>query len=83
MMELHARQVGWYREQQQGLGEYWTGERAKILAQAALDDPPPVEGLPDAGPDERREVLRGQAAELAERCVGLRYDWPIQAVSHA
>lgn len=78
LTELHARQVAWYREQQEGLGTYWAGEREKFLALAALDNPPPVEGLPDAGPDERREALRQQADELAARCASLRFSWPIE-----
>lgn len=85
LMDLHARQIAWYREQQQGLGTYWAGEREKLLALAALDNPPPVEGLPDAGPDERRKVWDQQADELAERIASLRFEWPIAplAVAHA
>lgn len=81
LMELHTRQVGWYRERQEGLGTYWAGEREKLLAQAVLDDPPAVEGLPDASPDERREALRQQADELAARVASLRFSWPIEVLS--
>lgn len=83
--ELHQAQIGWYREYAEGLGTYWAKQRAEFLAHAGRDNPPPVEGLPDAGPDERREVWRQHAVELAERIASLRYEWPIAplAVTHA
>jgi DNA polymerase-3 subunit epsilon len=80
LTELHTRQIGWYREQAEGLGDWWTRKRAELLADVGLDNPPSVESLPDAGPDERREVLRQQADELATKVASLQFSWPIAEV---
>lgn len=75
--QLHERQIGWYRQQAEGLGEYWTKARSQCLANADLDVPPPLPELPDAGPDERRQVLREQADEFERRIASLRFEWPL------
>lgn len=79
--EVHAGQVDWYREQQRGLGEWWAKEREQFLAYASTDDPPPLPELPDAEPDERRQVWREQADERTARIASLRFSWPIEVPS--
>jgi DNA polymerase-3 subunit epsilon len=76
--ELHAAQVDWYAESTKSLGEYWAKQRLQRLAEADQPVPPPLPELPDASDDERRQVLREQADELAERIAGLRFSWPIE-----
>jgi DNA polymerase III subunit epsilon len=77
-MELHDAQAIWYREQTEGLAAHWEQERLQRLAEADQDVPPPLPELPDASDDERRQVLREQADELAEKIAGLRFSWPIE-----
>jgi DNA polymerase III subunit epsilon len=75
--QLHAAQVGWYREQGESLGTYWLTQAAERRAQSARDVPPLLEEFPDADVDERRKVLREQAVEFDARVAGLAYSWPI------
>lgn len=75
--QLHAAQVGWYRQQQEGLGEYWGKEREQCLAKAAMDVPPALPELPDAGDDERRQLWQDQADDYAQRITSLRFSWPL------
>lgn len=74
LAEVHAGQVGWYREQSEGLGDYWRKAAEQKRAEAARDVPPGDEGL---GPDERREVLLAEVAELEEKIASLRFEWPV------
>jgi DNA polymerase III subunit epsilon len=75
--DLHTAQADWYREWVEGLGDYWAKESHRLRGVADRDEPPAVEGLPDATADERRVALRQQADELDQRAAGLTYDWPI------
>lgn len=79
--ELHTAQVGWYAEQSKSLGEYWEKSRLQCLAEADLPEPPPLPELPDAGPDERRQVIREQAAELERKIASLTFSWPLVGAS--
>lgn len=81
--DLQGWQAARYREQAEHLGEWWTQESDRIRAGARKDVPPPVEGLPDADADERREVLLRQADELAAKVAGLRFEWPIATLEPA
>ncbi len=72
--EVHAGQVGWYAEQSRSLGEYWARAAEEKRVQADRDDPPGDDGL---GPDERRQVLLDEAAELEQRISTLRTEWPL------
>lgn len=76
--QIHQASIGWYREQAQGLGEYWAQQRLQRLAEADQPVPPALPELPDASDDERRQVLREQAEELAEKIASLRFSWPIE-----
>lgn len=73
--ELHTAQVGWYAEQAVGLATYWRGQANERVHQAGLDCPPGDSGL---GVDERREVLRQEAAELREQADGVSTHWPVR-----
>ncbi|GGM53781.1 exonuclease domain-containing protein [Dactylosporangium sucinum] len=72
--DLHDRQIQWYAEQSKSLGEYWQREANEKRAQAGRGLPP---GDADLGPDERRQVLLDEAAELEQRIASLRFEWPI------
>lgn len=75
--QLHERQVRWYAEQAISLGEYWEKSRLQCLTEADMDVPPVLPELPDAGVDERRQVIREQAAELERKIASLTFDWPL------
>lgn len=75
--ELHDHQIGWYRQQQEGLGEYWAKERRQCLANADRPVPPALPELPDAGVDERRQLWQEQADDYEQRIASLRFDWPL------
>lgn len=76
---LHQMQIGWYREQAEGLGDYWRKAAEQKRVEAARDVPP---GDDDLGPDERRQVLLDEVAELEQKIASLRFEWPL-AVSGA
>lgn len=73
--ELHERQIRWYREQAEGLADYWLREAQQKVADADLDMPP-ANG--DLSVDERRMLLRREADELTERAAGMSLDWPLR-----
>lgn len=75
--QLHELQIKWYAEQAISLGEFWEKVRLERLADADRDVPPDLPELPDAGPDERRQVFREQAAELEQRIKSLTFSWPL------
>lgn len=75
-MDLHEAQIEWAAEQADGLATYWRGLAAELREQAELDEPPAVEGLPDATADERRQALRQQAGEIDADADSVRGDWP-------
>lgn len=72
--ELHQRQVGWYREQAEGLGDYWRKAAEQKRVEAGRDVPP---GDDELGPDERRQVLLDEVAELEQKIASLRFEWPL------
>ena len=78
--ELHTAQVGWYREQSEGLALHWERTAQEKADQAGWDNPP---GDPDLSADERRQVLLDEARELRERVDGINTVWPVQPVGGA
>ncbi|MER7278352.1 exonuclease domain-containing protein [Dactylosporangium sp. NPDC000244] len=83
-LSLDALQ-GWqaerYRESSLSLADYWRDEALKLSAQADRDEPPALPEITDASPDERRQLLREQAAELVQRADSVRTEWPFAAVA--
>ncbi len=80
LRELHDAQIGWYAEQASGLAAYWLSQAEQMRVDADRDVPPGDEALT---PDERREVLRAEAAELADRAAGVTTDWPLRPLAVA
>ncbi len=80
LRELHDAQVGWYAEQASGLAAYWLSQAEQKRVDATSDNPPGDETL---APDERRQVLREEAAELRERAAGVTTDWPLRPLAVA
>lgn len=78
--QLHEAQIGWAAEQADGLATHWRGQAAEKRTLAEQDEPPALEGLPDAIADERREALRQQADQLDADADGVRPEWPIAAL---
>jgi DNA polymerase-3 subunit epsilon len=74
--QLHQQQVGWYREQAEGLGDYWRKVAEQKRVESGRDVPP---GDDELGPEERREVLLTEVAELERRVDSLRFEWPLAA----
>jgi DNA polymerase-3 subunit epsilon len=72
--EVHAGQVSWYAEQSKSLGEYWSKAAEQKRVEAGMDFPP---GDDDLGPDERRQVLLDEVADLEQRVASLRTEWPL------
>jgi DNA polymerase-3 subunit epsilon len=70
--QLHTKQVQWYREQAEGLGQYWNQKRNDLLHVAEAADT-----------DEQRAIAGQEAAELAARIDSLTFDWPIMPVPAA
>lgn len=73
--ELHVAQVGWYREQAEGLAQHWRREAIQKETDSGSDAPPGDENM---HADERRVVLLQEAEELRQRADGINTSWPIQ-----
>ncbi len=73
--ELHAAQIGWAAEQSEDLALYWRREADDRLTESGRDVPPGDENL---HADERRKVLRDQAAELQARADDVSTAWPLR-----
>lgn len=71
LTELHERQVQWYRDQSESLGQYWRGQAEQKRAEASRD----------STSDEDREIALQEAAELDTKVDSLRSDWPL--IPHA
>lgn len=76
---LHAAQVQWYREQAEGLGDFW----AKKAHDARLTAAQHADRLADCDPteaddiDKARVAAEAEADELDARIASLTYDWPL------
>jgi DNA polymerase III subunit epsilon len=83
---LHDRQVAWYREQADGLGDYWAKKRHTVqllvgqLADriAETDDPAVRDDL-----DEQRAAADVEVADLDAKLASLSTEWPIRALPAA
>jgi DNA polymerase-3 subunit epsilon len=70
--QLHEAQVRWYREQAEGLGQWWSQKREEALHAAEV--------AVEAGRHDDAAVAEQEAADLAARIGSLSFDWPILAL---
>jgi DNA polymerase-3 subunit epsilon len=79
--QLHAAQVQWYREQSEGLGDYWRKKaheaalRAASAAErmASTDNPAVREAA-----DQERIAAEMEVADLEAKIAGLSFEWPLR-----
>jgi DNA polymerase-3 subunit epsilon len=79
--QLHAAQVLWYREQSEGLGDYWRkkAHEARLRAERAAarfevaDDPAARDEA-----DQERMAAESEVADLEAKIAGLSFEWPIR-----
>jgi DNA polymerase-3 subunit epsilon len=64
--ELHAAQVGWYREQSEGLAAHWRKKAEQLRHE-----------IHNAEDDEARAIAEQELAELEARIDGVRTEWPL------
>lgn len=67
LAEVHAAQVGWYREQAEGLSQYFRRQANELDHQAGR-----------ASDDAERETLLADAAGLRDRADEVTGDWPMR-----
>lgn len=70
LAELHDQQVGWYREQAEGLAAHWRRCAQELLVEASRDDTT----------DERREIAAQEVAELDAKVASISIEWPLRTL---
>lgn len=68
--ELHTAQIGWYREQAEGLAQYWRQQANQLIHDGEV-----AEGNGDIAASEQAHT---DAAELLARADGINTSWPVQ-----
>jgi DNA polymerase-3 subunit epsilon len=70
LADLHAQQIRWYREQAEGLGQWWSQKREEALHTAEV--------ATENGRHDDAAVAEQEADELAARIDSLSPHWPIR-----